>query len=889
MENLMIPSSVSRPPVIIPSKQESLSPFSEKPTKSTVNYSKNLNPKTPDTHLNYLCRNGRLSESIRALDSIAQSGSKVRANTFISLLQSCIDYGSIDLGRQLHARIDLVEVKDPFVDTKLVSMYAKCGSLHDALEVFDKMQERNLYTWSAMIGACSRGQRWREVVELFFLMINDCMVPDDFLFPKILEACANCGDVKAGKLIHSLVIRLGMVCCTRVSNSILAVYAKCGRLALARRFFEGMDDRDTVAWNTMISGYCQKGDSKEAHRLFNAMWEKGTKPGVVSWNILIGTYNQLGQCSVAMGLMKEMENFGITPDVFTWTSMISGLAQNGRTDQALNFFKEMILAGVRPNGITIASAISACTSLGGLNIGLEIHSLAVKMGIFNEVVVGNSLTGMYSRYGEIEAARKVFDRLKEKDEFTWNSMIGGYSQAGYCGKAYELFMKMLDSDVKPNVITWNAMIFGYIKNGDEDQAMDLFQRMEKEGKIKRNAGSWNSLIAGYVQLGEKDKALGILRQMQSYSFRPNSVTILSVLPACANLVAAKKVKEIHCCVLRRKLDTLPVTNSLIDTYAKSGSIHYSRTIFDRMLTRDIITWNSLIGGCVLHGCSDTALGLVSQMRDLGFKPNRSTFSSIILAYGFAGMVDEGKQVFSSITENYGIIPAIEHYSAMIDLYGRSCRLGEAIKFIEDMPIEPDFSIWTSLLTASRIHGNMGLAVLAGERLLDLEPGNILIKRLMLQIYALRGILGDTSEVRKVEKLNILKSPIGESLIEVGNMAQTFVTGDQSRPYSDVLYSWVKTTAEKVKTNDYDDGFPIEEEDKEEIGGVHSEKLALAFALIGSPSQCKSIRIVKNMRMCGDCHKTAKYVSMAYGCEIYLNDTKSFHHFKNGHCSCGDYW
>ncbi|XVF63779.1 hypothetical protein PTKIN_Ptkin09bG0114800 [Pterospermum kingtungense] len=890
MENLMIPCT-SKPPLIVPTKHENLSEFSQTQTKlSFSNTKKANNLNITDSHLNYLSRNGRLTEAIAALDSIAQPGSQVRPNTFINLLQACIDFGSLDLGRKLHARIHLVEEGNPFVETKLVSMYAKCGSFLDARKVFDKMNEKNLYTWSAMIGACSRELRWKEVVQLFFLMMKDGVLPDEFLFPKILQACANCGDVRTGGLLHSLLIRLGMVCFSRVSNSVLAVYVKCGKLSSARRFFANMDERDRVTWNSMILAYCQKGENDEAHRLFNRMLEEGIKPCIITWNILVNSYNQLGQCDVAMGLMKEMESSGISPDVFTWTSMISGLGQNGRTWQALFLFNEMLLAGIKPNGVTITSAVSACASLRVLKMGQEIHSVSLKKGLIDNVLVGNSLIDMYAKCGELEAARQVFDKIEEKDAYTWNSMVAGYCQAGYCGKAYELFMKMRESDVKPNVITWNTMISGYIQNGDEDQAMDLFQRMERDGKIRRNTASWNALIAGYVQLGAIDKACGVFRQMQSCSISPNSVTILSILPGCANLIAANKVKEIHGCILRRNLEfVLSVSNSLIDTYAKSGNMLYSRIIFDGMPTRDIISWNSIIGGYVLHGCSDAVMDLFNEMRNLALKPNRGTFLSIILAHGIAKMVDEGKHIFSSISSNYEIVPAIEHYSAMIDLYGRSGRLGEAMEFIEDMPIEPDSSVWTSLLTASRIHKDIALAVLAGERLLDLEPGNPVVNRLMFQIYSLCGKLDDSSKVRKLEKENTLGRSLGHSWIEVRNKVRAFVTGEKSKPCSNLLYSWVQSIAREVNTDGHHGGFLFEEEEKEEAGGVHSEKLALAFALIGSPPSPQSIRIVKNTRMCRNCHLTAKYISLKFGCEIYLSDSKCFHHFKKGHCSCGDYW
>lgn len=882
--------SVSKPPLVIPQKHDPSSEFSSKSNKSNLLFKRKPDYRYPDSRLNYLCKNGRVNEAVQVLDSIVKQGSKViRPNTFIDLLDTCIDTNSIDLGRKLHACIDLVTETSVFVETKLVSMYAKCGYFSDARDVFDKMRVRNLYTWSAMIGACSREQRWREIVELFVLMMEEgAVMPDGFLFPKILQACGNSGDFKTGKLIHSLVIKLGVIELTRVRNSVLAVYVKCGEMSWARKFFESMDERDDVAWNSMISGYCQIGENEQAHRLFDVMCSEGFEPGLVSWNILMRSYFQLGQCDRAMELIRKMEGLGVSPDVFTWTCLVSGFSQNGRTSQALDLFKEMLIVGAKPNGVTIISAISACTDLEAIDIGLEIHCVAVKMGLIDDVLVGNSLIDLYSKCGELQAAELAFGMIKEKDVYSWNSMIAGYCQDGYWGKAYELFRKMQESDLQPNVITWNIMISGYIQNGDEDEAMDLFQRMEKDGNVKRNTASWNTLIAGYQQLGQKTKALGVFRKMQAVSVCPNYVTILSVLPACANLVARNKIKEIHCCVLRRSLDSsLSVMNSLIDTYGKAGNIVYSRKMFNGMASKDIITWNSMISSYILHGCSDAALDLFYQIKNFGLKPNRVTLSSIIFAYSLAGMVDEGKQLFSSITEGYQILPMLDHYSSMVDLYGRSGRLIEALNFIENMPIKPDTSVWERFLTACRIRGNVGLAVRALENLLELEPGNVLIHRLILQTYAIYGI-PDALRVRKLERENMVRNSLGHSWIEANNTVYKFVTGDWSKTYLNLLYPWLQCLQENVKVHSRN-GFCIEEEEKEEISGIHSEKLALAFALVGLNHSPQVIRIVKNIRMCADCHETAKYVSKAYGREIYLSDTKCLHHMKDGNCSCGDYW
>ncbi|XP_030481558.2 pentatricopeptide repeat-containing protein At1g19720 [Cannabis sativa] len=875
---------VIKPPIpIVPTKLGYPFEFSPKPTKlSTI-------PLFSDSHLDKLCKKGRLSEAILALDSIAVRGCKVKPRTYVNLLQSCIDTKSVKLGREVHARIGLLECVDAFVETKLVSMYAKLCYLDDARRVFDEMRERNLFTWSAMIGGFYRAKRWEEVLELFLLMMkDDGIVPNQVLWPKILEACGNCKNFEMTKVVHSMVIRCGFSCSIRVNNSIFDVYVKCGKLDLAKRLFENMDKRDVVTWNAVISGLCYTGQVKEATKLLDKMREEGTEPGLLTWNILIASCSNLGEIDVAMGLMKEMESFGIAPDVFTWTSMISGLAHNNSRDQALDFFREMLLAGVNPNAVTVTIAASVCASLRSLNKGIEIHAFAIKMGLIDNVLVGNSVVNMYSKCGQLEAAQEVFDSIKDKNLYSWNSMIGSYSQAGYCDKACELFMKMQESDVLPNVVTWNIMILVHIQNGDEDQAMDLFQRIEKDNKFKRNTATWNSLIDGYVHRGDQGRALEVFRQMQSSGVIPNVDTVLSILSACTSVLAARKVREIHGCVLRRSLESgNSVANLLLDTYAKTGIMKYSKNIFDIMSSKDIITWNSIITGYVLHGLSTVALYQFDHMKKSGLKPDSNTFVSVIDAYSLSGLADKGELAFSSITEEYGIDLSLEHYSAMVDLYGRSGKIKEAMDFIEDMTVEPDSSVWEALLTASRIHRNFRIFVHALNHLLELEPGNHLIQRLRGQVDALIGKKSEIdSKMRELEKESSTIRNMGQSWIELNNRVYTFVAGDKSKPH---LYPWLHGIPKSLSKSDFCDGLCFEEEDSEEIGGVHSEKLAMAFALVEFPKKGQCIRIVKNLRMCEGCHETAKYISMAYRCEIFLNDSKRLHRFSKGKCSCRDYW
>ncbi|KAF6170256.1 hypothetical protein GIB67_013231 [Kingdonia uniflora] len=818
-------------------------------------------------------------------EAMSSLGNKVSSNTYISLLQSCIDSNSISHGRILHSQLSHVHNPNPFVATKLITMYTQCGSLDEAHKVFSQMKtQRNIFTWTALITGYTRAQKWDEILNLFFsMMADDELVPDSFLWPKILLACANFQDFKTAISCHSIIIRTGLASYVHLQNSILSMYAKCGDMVSARAIFDRMDNKNAVTWNSIIYGYCQTGNNQEAMRLFCTMQEQDVHPGLITWNTLIASYNQFGKCDVAMELMKKMETHGVAPDVFTWTSMISGFAQNNKRNQALQLFTEMLLLGVEPNGVTIASAVSVCASLKALERGKEIHALGVKIGSVENVLVGNALIDLYSKCGNLEDGRRVFDVVSEKDCFTWNSMIAGYALAGYCGKAYDLFKKMQESSVQPNVVTWNAMISGYIQKGDEDQAMDLFQKMENEGLIKRNTASWNSLIAGLEQNGDKDKALRIFRQMQCLSTKPNSITVLSVLPACANLLAAKKVKEIHACVFRRNLGTgLYIKNSLIDTYTKSGDMESARTLFEHLSSRDIVSWNTILAGYVLHGCPDTAIDLFDRMRLAGVKPNRGTFASIILAYSLAGMVEDGKRTLSIMSKDYQILPGLEHYSAMVDLLGRSGYLEEASEFIADMTIEPDSTVWDKLLTACRVHGDIRLAIRAAEHLMKLEPGNYIVYKLLLQLYDLGGRNEDASRLRKPKKRNWSGNSIGHSWLIAKNMVHSFMTGDR-----------LDSTSEESRVAGPSDSrekqLSIEEEEKEKIAGVHSEKLAMSFALIDSPYTSQSIRIIKNMRICRDCHKTAKIISLKYRREIYLYDSKRLHHFKNGKCSCRDYW
>ncbi|CAM0911463.1 unnamed protein product [Alopecurus aequalis] len=748
------------------------------------------------------------------------------------------------------------------------------------------MSHRDLLAWSAMIGAYATRGMFDEVLELAVRMVRQGVLPDRFLITRILQACAYSEDLELGSALHSMAIRrgfMGRVKDVPVGNSVLVMYVKCGELGRARGVFEKMKRRDLGTWNSMIFGCCRSCEWEEARKLLDDMRQEGTEPGVVTWNTLISSYARSGDLDVAVELLEQMEESGVEPDVVTWTSLVSGFVHSDRGDDALQCFIRMRLAGVEPNGMTIACAISACASLKVLRQGSELHCHAVKIGSVNNVLSGNSLVDMYAKCGDIVAACRIFNEIPEKDIFSLNSMVAGYAQAGYCGKAYELFCKMENYGVRRNVITWNTMISGYIRNGDDERAFELFQTMEGYG-VKRDTASWNILIAGSVHNGYFDRALRIFRQMQSARMKPDYITVLSIIPAFANLVAAWRVREIHACIFHHNLEMDgKIANALINAYSKSGDLAGACAVFDRHSSRNIISWNCIIVAHLLHGSPAKALDHFLKMKQHGVLPDHATLTAVIKAYGMEGMVSEGRDIFFNMDKIYNVTPDLDHYAAMVDLLGRSGRLQEAYEIIDGMPLTPNLTVWEALLTSAIMHGNVRLALLAATEMSVIEPNDPRIQMVVSNLQDLAGKSFDVTKVTVHNKVRVLDG-IERCSTEIRDMVYFFSTGDSVA--SDHIVAELELMV--IHMPDTGNGTLQVEEEMEEVAGIHCEKLAIALAISDSP-HFRSIRIIKAARMCNHCHNFAKLVSEKYGRQILIKDPKCLHKFENGNCSCEDYW
>eukprot|EP01018_Ginkgo_biloba_P001634 Gb_19896 [translate_table: standard] len=674
-----------------------------------------------------LCKQGRLKEALHNLHVMDRL---IDCSTYAFLLQGCVSKSALPDGKLVHAHItEKGLMRDRFLGNTLMNMYSKCGTLADARKVFDQMPERNVFSWTIMIGAYARHEPPdEEALTLFHQMQRTGIQPNQFTFASVLPACGNLEDLAD---FHKEIIRSGFDSDVFVGNALVDMYGKYGSIENARHVFDKIPQRDLVSWNTMIGVYAQNGYVNDATELF----QKAPVLDVISWNTMIAGYAQNGFVDEALKCFQKMPK----RNVVSWTAMIAGYAENGHDEETLKLFREMQLAGVKPNLITFASVLRACASLGDLERGIDIHEEIIRSGFHSDVIVESALVDMYAKCGRIEKARSLFDKMHQRTAVSWTAMIAGYSQ-----------------------------------NGHVDEALKLFQKMPE-----RDVVSWTTMIAGYAQNGHGEESLKLFLQMKLAGVKPDSKTFASVLPACATLAALEQGMEIHEEIIRGGFQRdVTVANALVDMYAKCGSIDNARDVFDKIHQRTVVSWNAIISGYAMHGCGKEALKLFEQMQQSGIKPDHVTLVGILSACCHAGLVNEGWQYFNCMSQYYHITPAMEHYGCMVALLGRAGCLDEALDFINKMPIKPDANVWGSLLGACRIHNNIKLGEHVANHLFELDPKNDIPYVILSNMYAAASKWDASEKVWKMMKDRRIKKKPGCSWIEINKQMHAFLVGDR---------------------------------------------------------------------------------------------------------------
>ncbi|KAJ7969047.1 Pentatricopeptide repeat-containing protein family [Quillaja saponaria] len=556
----------------------------------------------------------------------------------------------------------------------------------------------------------------------------------------------------------------------------------------------------------------------------------------------------------------------------------------------------------------------------------QIHAFSIRHGVpLTDPDLGKHLIfTIVSLSAPMSYAGHIFSKISCPNVFTWNTMIRGYAESENPKLAIQFYRQMQVASVEPDTHTYpfllkavaksmevkegemihsvatrngfeslvfvqNTLVHMYAACGDTESAHRMFELMQD-----RDLVAWNSVINGFSVNGRPNEALTLFREMDLEDVKPDGFTIVSLLTACAELDALQLGRRIHVYMLKVGLrGNLHPNNALLDFYAKCGSIREAQQVFSEMGERNVVSWTSLIVGLAVNGFAEEALEHFKELERQGLVPSEITFVGVLYACSHCGMLDEGFNYFQQMKDEYGIVPRIEHYGCMIDLLSRAGLVKEAYQYIQEMPLQPNDVIWRTLLGACTIHGQLALGEIARAQLLQLESKHSGDYVLLSNLYASGSRWSEVQKVRRAMlKDGVTKTP-GYSLVELGNRVYEFTMGDKSHPQSQEVYALLEEMTQKLKLEGYVPHTAnvlkdIEEEEKEQCLSYHSERIAIAFMLINT-APGTPIRVVKNLRVCLDCHLAIKLISKVYDREIVIRDRSRFHHFRHGSCSCKDYW
>ncbi|KAG8647828.1 putative pentatricopeptide repeat-containing protein At3g08820 isoform X2 [Manihot esculenta] len=575
------------------------------------------------------------------------------------------------------------------------------------------------------------------------------------------------------------------------------------------------------------------------------------------------------------------------PNIFLWNTMIRGLVSNDCFTESIEFFHSMRKEGFLPNNFTFPFVLKACARLSHFRFGIILHAFVVKVGFDSDVFVNTSLVSLYVKCGYIEHAFKVFDDIPCKNIVSWTAIISGYIAVGKCREAIDMFRRLLEMGLRPDSFTLVRVLSACVQIGDVGSGdwidryitgigmarnvfvatslVDLYAKygnMEKarrvfDGMGEKDIVTWSSMIQGYASNGLPKEALDLFFKMLNEGLKPDRYAMVGFLCACARLGALELGDWGSNLMDRNEFLANPVLGTaLVDMYAKCGSMAKAWEVFRGVKEKDRVVWNAAISGLAMNGHVKAAFGLFGQMEKFGIQPDGNTLVGLLCGCTHAGLVDDGRQFFNSMGPVFPFTPTIEHYGCMVDLLGRAGLLDEAHHLIKSMPMKANAIVWGALLGGCRLHRDTQLAEHVLKQLIALEPWNSGNYVLLSNIYSSGHKWDDAAKIRSIMNDKGIQKIPGCSWIEFNGIVHEFLVGDKSHPLSDSIYAKLGELEKALKAAGYvpkTDNvlFDIEEEEKEHFLGCHSEKLAIAFGLISTDPK-HTIRVVKNLRVCGLC-------------------------------------
>uniref|UniRef100_A0A5B7BLT4 DYW domain-containing protein n=1 Tax=Davidia involucrata TaxID=16924 RepID=A0A5B7BLT4_DAVIN len=681
------------------------------------------------------------------------------------------------------------------------------------------------------------------------------------------------------------------------------------------RFPCSFTDPTNFREKTLFSGYCLFNGRKwrtPFSRIRCSFLEQGLRP------------RPMPKPSKKIDLHVEKKETHIRNSSSGLCGRIENLVLYRRYQEALDLFEILECEGDYDVGIsTYDGLVNACIGLKSIRGVKRLINHMINSGFEPDQYMRNRVLLMHVRCGMMIDARRLFDEMPERNLVSWNTIIGGLVDSGDYIEVFQLFLLMWEefSDVGSRTIATMirasaalelvfpgrqmhscalkmgvggdifvscALIDMYSKCGSIEDAQFVFDEMPEKTTV-----GWNSIIAGYALHGYSEEALDLYYEMQDSGVKMDHFTFSIIIRVCTRLASLEHAKQAHAGLVRHGFGLDIVANTaLVDFYSKWGRIEDARNVFEKMPCKNVISWNALIAGYGNHGRGIEAVELFERMLREGMVPNHVTFLAVLSACSYSGLSDCGWEIFESMSRDHKVKPRAMHYACMIELLGREGLLDEAFALIRDAPFWPTLNMWAALLTACRVHKNLVLGKFAAEKIYGMEPEKLSNYVLLLNIYNSSGKLEEAAAVVQTLKRRGLRMLPACTFIEIKKEPHVFLSGDKCHVQTKEIYEKLDKLMLEISKHGYVPKgktlLPDVEEQEERMLQYHSEKLAVAFGLINT-SYSTPLQLVQSHRICGDCHNAIKLIAMVTGREIVVRDSSRFHRFKDGSCSCGDYW
>lgn len=633
--------------------------FDEMPERNVVSW---------NNMISAFARNGDHSKALEMYVLMVSEGLVPTHFTLASILSACGVLLELEYGRLCHGlAIKVGANRNMYVGNALLSMYAKCRCIEDAIHVFEELSAPNEVSFTALMGGLKETRRVEEALRVFKFMHETKTCIDAVSLSSILGVSTR-QEVDGlqrnmhGKLVHGLSIKLGLQNDFHLVNSLLDVYAKNGDMDSAEIIFRNMSKQSVVSCNIMIAGYGEVYKSEKAIELMERMVISGCQPDEVTFINMIAACVKSGDVKVGRHVFDKL----VCPSLSSWNAMLSGYAQAEKHVEAIVLFREMQFRNLKPDSTTIAVVLASCAELLLLECGKQIHAVTLKATLNSDVYVGSGLITLYSRTGKMDIAKSIFHGLPAVDIVCWNSIIAGFSINSLEKEAFDFFnimrrymcptqfsyatvlnccakqsfssqgrqvhAQILKDGCINDVFAGSALIDMYCKCGNVEEAREIFDAMPM-----KNSVIWNEMIHGYAQNGIGDEAVHLYDCMLRDGGKPDNITFVAILTACSHSgLVDEGIRIFESMQIEHKMEPLlDHYTCIIDALGRAGRLHEAESFIRRMPCKDDpVIWEVLLSSSRFY--SDILVAKRAAEELISLNPRSST-PYVLLANVFSSM------------------------------------------------------------------------------------------------------------------------------------------------------------------------------------------------------------------------------------------------------------